>query len=167
MAICNYPRPVIEKVIKSFWFMKLSALRKIAEYYFARDSQMITQAEYEQAKMFMGVIVKPDAGQIQKAAAACGLDLILPGWRDIMPNRILGPIVERDGPEIGQWRKACLDRDSHRCVRCGAVKNLHVHHICGWAGFSELRIEEDNGETLCGNCHSKEHPKMSKVLFVK
>jgi hypothetical protein len=167
MAICNYPRPVIEKFIKSFWLMKLAALRKIAEFYFTNDKPTITQVEYEYAKLFMGVIVNPETGQIQKAAAACGLDMILPGWRETVPKRILGPIVERDGPEIGQWRKSCLHRDNHCCVRCGSVKNLQVHHVCGWAGFPELRIEVDNGETLCGNCHSEEHPKMSKALFVK
>lgn len=167
MAICNYPRPVIEKFIKSIWLLKLSALRKIVDYYLSNEKTTITQTEYEYAKLFMGVIVNPEADQIQKAAAATGLDLILPGWRDVMPKRILGPIVERDGPEASQWRKDVLKRDNHRCIRCGAVDNLHVHHVCGWAGFPELRIEVENGETLCGNCHSKEHPKMSIRLFVK
>jgi hypothetical protein len=167
MAFCNYPRPVIEKFIKSFWLMKLAAIRTIAEFYFTRDRKTITHVEYEYAKLFMGVIVDPEAGNIQKAAAACGLDLLLPGWRDMMPKRILGPIVDRDGPEIRHWRKSCLKRDNHRCVKCGTGDNLQVHHVCGWAGFPELRIEVDNGETLCGNCHSKEHPKMSQSLFVK
>ncbi len=46
-----------------------------------------------------------------------------------------------------QLRKAVLDRDNHRCVRCGATKNLVLDHIDGPDNAP------DNLQTLCSPCH--------------
>lgn len=52
-----------------------------------------------------------------------------------------------------QAKRAALERDGHRCVRCGKATRLHVHH---------LQSPDDHGldnlVTLCGSCHRLAHP---------
>lgn len=38
-------------------------------------------------------------------------------------------------------------------------KYLQVHHISKWSTASSLRFDEDNGITLCYNCHKSIHGK--------
>lgn len=63
-----------------------------------------------------------------------------------------------------QWenvRTYCLMRDKYKCVRCGGVKNLEVHHKV-WLtpeniNDADVTLNEKNLETLCRNCHKEEH----------
>lgn len=55
-----------------------------------------------------------------------------------------------------EWALAVRQRDG-QCVRCGATKYLHAHHIKPKADFPELRYELSNGMTLCEPCHMAEH----------
>jgi 5-methylcytosine-specific restriction endonuclease McrA len=48
-------------------------------------------------------------------------------------------------------------RDAFQCVRCGAIRNLRVHHK---KGTSSHRMEDL--ETLCLACHHAEHKYASK-----
>lgn len=52
------------------------------------------------------------------------------------------------------------------CERCGSIENLQVHHrISPFDGyfsaqrFDELAFGLNNLETLCADCHNKEHNK--------
>ena len=60
-----------------------------------------------------------------------------------------------------QWRKKVLERDGFRCVMCGftpsggAGGHLHVDHIKSFAHHPDLRLDVNNGRTLCGPCHRK------------
>ena len=65
--------------------------------------------------------------------------------------------------EYRQWRKSVFERDNYTCQICG-VRNerglgrtiaLHPDHIKSSSQFPELRIELDNGRTLCAECHRK------------
>lgn len=61
----------------------------------------------------------------------------------------------------GQWernRLAALDRDGHRCARCGAPDRLHVHHVQHWELGQNDPHALDNLETLCASCHRRAHP---------
>ena len=50
-----------------------------------------------------------------------------------------------------------LDRDSLRCVSCGSISKLTVHHIIGnRLNFYKSR-NVSSMITLCRKCHSKEH----------
>lgn len=59
------------------------------------------------------------------------------------------------------WRKSIIDRDK-KCVKCGSTENLVAHHIKSYKVHEELRLDVNNGITLCMCCHRKEHKKRSK-----
>lgn len=54
-------------------------------------------------------------------------------------------------------RLEVLERDNGCCVRCGSKKNLHVHHTYYQAGKLPWQYPINAYETLCKDCHSKEH----------
>lgn len=59
------------------------------------------------------------------------------------------------------WRKAVFERDGYCCQECGAKSGkgcpveLHPDHIKPFALYPELRLDIDNGRTLCAPCHRK------------
>lgn len=60
-------------------------------------------------------------------------------------------------PDWHDRRNYVLDRDHHRCTRCGSKTNLHVHHIVHRA--ERLDHNVGNLQTLCNRCHGDEHGK--------
>lgn len=65
-------------------------------------------------------------------------------------------------------KPAVLARDGHVCRKCGADKNLHVHHIDGRGkGYPrELRNNTiENLITLCGVCHALVHAETERRLW--
>jgi hypothetical protein len=71
------------------------------------------------------------------------------------------------GPNWPKQRKAALERDGHRCVRCGTDRTLQVNHKVPFRCFDSYldanRI--DNLETLCVKCHRRfdGYLKLTKV----
>lgn len=65
----------------------------------------------------------------------------------------------RDSIEYKDWRKAVYERDLYSCRKCGDNKggNLHPHHILNFETYVDLRLNVDNGVTLCDKCHIKFH----------
>lgn len=61
------------------------------------------------------------------------------------------------------WRRAVIERDL-KCVRCGRDSNLHAHHKKSYSENPKLRYDLDNGETLCADCHVKEHPELAYLI---
>ena len=63
---------------------------------------------------------------------------------------------------IKSWRKSVLKRDGFKCVKCGSVYSLQVHHVIP---YSRLDISAHdfifNGITLCSTCHALQHPELS------
>lgn len=61
------------------------------------------------------------------------------------------------------WRIAVYKRDDFTCVVCGGVgRNLNAHHIKEWANFPGLRLDIDNGVTMCEDCHKLYHKNKRK-----
>jgi len=57
-----------------------------------------------------------------------------------------------------QWRKRVFERDNYTCQSCGIVGfELHPHHIKEFAQYKELRLDIENGITLCYECHKRVH----------
>lgn len=54
-----------------------------------------------------------------------------------------------------KWRKAVLERDGNKCVMCSCSSGLNADHIKSFALYPELRLDVDNGRTLCVSCHKK------------
>jgi len=77
----------------------------------------------------------------------------------------------RQLPKSKKWKKDILERDKHKCVVCGAVEDLQVHHkvkiLDIMMRFNIESIEKakrckliwdtSNGETLCTKCHKEQH----------
>jgi hypothetical protein len=58
-----------------------------------------------------------------------------------------------------RWRVDVFMRDAFTCRDCGDNRggNLNAHHIKSFADFPELRLDIENGVTLCSGCHKKRH----------
>ena len=68
-------------------------------------------------------------------------------------------IIQRKSNEYYLWRKFVFNRDNYTCQRCGDNKggNLNAHHIINYMESEDLRIDLDNGITLCKSCHKLFH----------
>lgn len=63
----------------------------------------------------------------------------------------------RTSTEYKFWRKSVFMRDNYACIWCGDDRggNLEADHIKPFAYFPELRLDINNGRTLCTNCHKQ------------
>jgi 5-methylcytosine-specific restriction endonuclease McrA len=70
------------------------------------------------------------------------------------------PQVEliRRSAEYQEWRHSVFIRDKFTCVECGKVGGKIIsHHIKKFSDYPELRMDLNNGVTLCEECHKKTH----------
>ena len=66
------------------------------------------------------------------------------------------PINEkiRKSLEYKLWREAVFARDNYTCVLCGKLRErIEADHIKQFALYPNLRLNINNGRTLCHNCH--------------
>lgn len=76
-------------------------------------------------------------------------------WLDQEKNR---PERIRASAEYNEWRRSVFERDGYRCQICGAVGGmLQAHHIKRFSQYPSLRLNVDNGVTLCRECHIMAH----------
>ena len=58
--------------------------------------------------------------------------------------------------KYSEWRTLVFERDNYTCVFCGQVGGkLNADHIKPFADYPELRLDIDNGRTVCVPCHRK------------
>jgi hypothetical protein len=142
---------------------KLHACQGIAHWIFPLGVNQSQAAENRalvpDSAVFCAILVvsNPMLKPLRRATAALLLDLVSVDWRSVAGPEILGGLLERDSPEVRNWRAAVLERDQFECQECGSTDNLHAHHINRWIDAPELRIDIDNGLTLCQPCHQAVH----------
>jgi len=78
-----------------------------------------------------------------------------PGWKGgITPENY----KIRSGLAMREWRRAIFVRDDFTCQKCGVRgAHLHAHHIIPFSVNKDKRFDEDNGKTLCFDCHHNLH----------
>lgn len=69
----------------------------------------------------------------------------------------------RTSIEYKEWRMRVFIRDNFVCQCCGKVGGkLNAHHIKSFSDYPELRFIDDNGITLCEECHKKTDDYLKK-----
>ena len=73
-----------------------------------------------------------------------------------LDNKIKITGDERKNYKVTSWRKEVFERDNYTCQCCGDNKggNLQAHHIYNFSKYKELRLDVENGITLCEKCHN-------------
>lgn len=68
-------------------------------------------------------------------------------------------LKDRKYIEYYEWRKQVYERDNYTCQCCKDNKggNLVAHHILNYSEHEELKIDINNGITLCKKCHKLFH----------
>lgn len=65
---------------------------------------------------------------------------------------------DRESKSYREWRERVYERDNWTCQECGQYGGkLNAHHIQSYAHYPELRLNINNGITLCISCHKKKH----------
>lgn len=102
------------------------------------------------AKFSEKTYVGDDGKEYYKALKDTGITLSI--------GAIIGSISScadgRNSKEYKKFVKDVLERDNYTCQRCGSTINPVVHHILNYRDHKDLRIDVDNGITLCECCHS-------------
>lgn len=130
-----------------------------------RHYPTLTEEEKHVSLGCVAIITDRKQNIVAKMACALMLDYYIPTWREIIGIEALGNIVDRKDKEVRKWKKGVLKRDKHKCTECGAIENLEVHHIAHWSEFPELRLVEDNGSTLCNECHANQHENLANLIL--
>lgn len=76
-------------------------------------------------------------------------------------------IANRDYPEYNDFIKRVQLRDEYKCKICGKSHNIVVHHLNGFNWFVEGRTDDQNGITLCEECHASFHSIYGKGYNTK
>ena len=75
------------------------------------------------------------------------------------------PAMDKHGNQKnynGNYYKV-FNRDGGKCIKCGAIDKLCVHHIFGNID-DEMSRKKQSMCALCRKCHSKEHAKPHSVI---
>lgn len=98
---------------------------------------------------------------IKRGASFCGHDCLSRHMKKIKNHLWKGGITKKNAllrmtRDYRKWRKSVFERDNYTCQLCQRVGvKLHADHIKPFAFFPKLRLNINNGRTLCVDCHKK------------
>lgn len=72
----------------------------------------------------------------------------------------------KDFLKSGKWQQKRLEvmnRDGFKCVICGEVNDLTVHHLYYEPNKKPWEYDDEVLQTLCSNCHNKIHKDLGKL----
>lgn len=97
-----------------------------------------------------------DYSVTRKYAAILILKALLPHklMKAVLDNPEIYPF-DRNDRRVRKWTGTVLSKG--KCEICGAEKHLEAHHIIKWCDYPGGRIDPQNGQCLCHECHTKEH----------
>lgn len=65
----------------------------------------------------------------------------------------------RTSSEYKDWRSNIYEQQDYTCQCCGFKgKKLNCHHINSFSEYEDLRVDDNNGITLCIDCHDVSIP---------
>ncbi len=70
-----------------------------------------------------------------------------------------GAASAKDAPSVSALRKRATQFRGTSCELCGAIVNLHAHHIDGKPSNNCA----ENIQTLCGSCHASHHHRVRRA----
>lgn len=71
-------------------------------------------------------------------------------------------IKGRDTKENRDFVKRVMARDNYACKVCGSKEKIVVHHLNGYNWCVTERTDDNNGVTLCEECHNRYHSVYGK-----
>jgi hypothetical protein len=90
----------------------------------------------------------------KKRAQETPIDSDDPNWKD---ETFGESNLIRYSEEYKEWRKAVYRSDGWKCSICGSREQICAHHIKTFANFPDLRLNVENGITLCRKHHLEFH----------
>lgn len=120
------------------------------------------------------IAYRPDVHFIRAYAISAGAstswDLFPPpkGYRPFNANSEKTYTVSLQR-QHADWSALVIERDQHRCQKCGAIGHLEAHHIWPQSGYENLRYLLRNGIALCRPCHESAYhaPEVSPGQFLE
>lgn len=91
--------------------------------------------------------------RIRCCSRACGYIIGVQIRKENAPERSYHDYSFYRSREWADLRATVLERDGYRCMACGEVQRLHVHHI--HRRIDSMDDSLGNLITLCGSCHSR------------
>ena len=74
----------------------------------------------------------------------------------------------RNSTEYKLWRKAIFERDNYTCQICNQIGGtLNADHIKPFSLYPDLRLDLNNGRTLCISCHKLTDTYGFKLIYTK
>lgn len=70
----------------------------------------------------------------------------------------------RNSKEMANWRIQVFKRDNYVCQQCGQIGDkLQADHIYPFSLFPSKRLDINNGQTLCVDCHKKKPTRFISI----
>ncbi len=86
--------------------------------------------------------------QVRFQCNACRHSFSIPKLRNL---------ENRTSTTLAHWAMRVKKRDGYTCRVCGGKTGIHAHHIVPVSVDPSLMYTENNGITLCAECHKKTH----------